>query len=69
MLGREVLLPATFIAKPPEEPIPSTVQFVTDLREYIRAAYSKVRVAYTFSTVADLWHVQVCDLRCFCRFK
>ena len=45
MLGREVILPATYIAKPPEEPIIPTVPFVADLRNHIRAAHAKVRQA------------------------
>ena len=31
MLGREVLLPASLIARPPIEPIDTTVPFVTDI--------------------------------------
>ena len=45
MLGREVLLPATLIAKPPEEPSQVTVPFVSDLRENIRRAHTRVREA------------------------
>jgi len=33
MLGRDVLLPATLVDKPPEEPIQATVPFVKDLRD------------------------------------
>jgi len=33
MLGREVILPATLIARPPEEFHPATVLFVRDLRD------------------------------------
>ena len=43
MLGREVLMPATLIAKPPEESITITVPFVSDLRDTLRAAHEKVR--------------------------
>jgi len=43
MLGREVLLPATLIVKPPEEPVDTTVPFVNDLRDHIRAAHAHVR--------------------------
>ena len=45
MLGREVLLPATLIAKPSEEPVDVTVPFVKDLRDHIRMAHGKVRRA------------------------
>ena len=44
MLGREVL-PATLIARPPEEPVSVTVPFVKDLRDHIRAADTQVRRA------------------------
>ena len=43
MLGREVLLPATLIVKPPEEPVDTTVPFVNDLRDHIKAAHAQVR--------------------------
>ena len=43
MLGREVLLPATLIARPPLEPTKVTVPFVSDLRDTLRAAHHKVR--------------------------
>jgi len=33
MLGREVMLPANLIARPPEEPLRTTVPFVRDLRD------------------------------------
>ena len=45
MLGREVLLPATLIAKPPEESQPVSVPFVKDLRDCIRGAHARVRQA------------------------
>jgi len=45
MLGREVLLPATLIAKPPEESVNVTVPFVKDLRDHIRTAHTQVREA------------------------
>ena len=32
MLGREVMMPAALIARPPEEPHRTTVPFVRDLR-------------------------------------
>ena len=45
MFGREVLLPATLIPRPPEEPINPTVPFVRDLRNHIRSAHQQVRNA------------------------
>lgn len=45
MLGREVLLPATLIASPPEETTTVTVPFVVDLRDTLRSAHRKVRAA------------------------
>ena len=45
MLGREVMLPATLIAKPPEEPSPTSVPFVKDLRDALRHAHQQVREA------------------------
>jgi len=45
MFGREVLLPATLIAKPPEEHVKVTVPFVTNLRDTLREAHQKVRAA------------------------
>jgi len=58
MLGREVLLPATLIAKPPEEPLSTSVPFVKDLRNQIRHAHEHVRrstreVAKTQKTYYD----------------
>jgi len=38
MLGREVLLPFTFIAAPPHDTAPNT-EFVTDLRDNLRKAH------------------------------
>jgi len=43
MLGREVMLPAAVIARPPEEPTRTSVPFVRDLREALRDAHEKVR--------------------------
>ena len=45
MLGREVMLPATLIARPPEEPHRTTVPFVHDLRDALRVAHQRVRDA------------------------
>ena len=45
MLGREVMLPATLIARPPEEFRPATVPFVRDLRDALREAHQRVRDA------------------------
>jgi len=43
MLGREVLLPSTLIAAPPQEPV--SVPFVADFRNLMRDAHSRVRRA------------------------
>ena len=45
MLGRETLLPATLIARPPEEPFQVTVPFVSNLRDTLRDAHERVRQA------------------------
>ena len=45
MLGREVMLPTALIARPPEETTRTSVQFVRDLRDALRDAHDKVRVA------------------------
>ena len=45
MLGREVLLPTTLIARPPDEPMNVTVPFVQDFRDTLRAAHDRVRQA------------------------
>ena len=45
MLGREVMLPASLIARPPKEPCRTTVPFVSDLRNALRMAHEKVREA------------------------
>ena len=45
MLGREVLLPATLIARPPEEPQSVSVPFVRDLGDCIRGSHARVRQA------------------------
>jgi len=42
MLGRECLLPCTFIAQPPEDSQPAS-RFVADFRETLRAAHKTVR--------------------------
>jgi len=43
MLGREVLLPCTLIAAPPESDISLTTPFVTSFRQTLREAHNKVR--------------------------
>ena len=43
MLGREVMLPATLIAKPPEESSTISVPFARDLRDALRHAHQRVR--------------------------
>ena len=45
MFGREVMLPANLIAKPPQEPMESKVPFVLGFRETLRDAHSRVRAA------------------------
>ena len=45
MLGREVLLPTTLIARPPDEPLSVTVPFVKDLRDCLRAAHTQVHAS------------------------
>ena len=45
MLGREVLLPASLIARPPVEPVTTTVPFVNDLRDVMRDAHERIRQA------------------------
>ena len=53
MLGREVLLLATLVAKPPEEPMQATVPFVKDLRDALRTA----PVSYTHLTLPTILRV------------
>jgi len=43
MLGREVMLPASLIARPPGEPISTAIPFNQSLRECLRDAHSRVR--------------------------
>ena len=45
MLGREVLLPASLIARPPIKPINTTIPFVTDIRDVMCDAHERVRRA------------------------
>jgi len=45
MLGREVLLPASLIARPPVEPANTIVPFVKDLRDIMRDAHEQIRQA------------------------
>ena len=45
MLGREVLFPATLIARPPEEASRTAVPFVSNLRDTLREAHERVRQA------------------------
>jgi len=45
MLGREVLLPASLIARPPVEPVNTTLPFVNDLRDVIRDAHEQISQA------------------------
>jgi len=50
MFGREVMLPANLIAKPPQEPMEAKVPFVLGFRESLRDAYSRVHAATQRST-------------------
>jgi len=43
MLGREVLLPATLIAAPPEEPITTSISYVERFQNDMRDAHARVR--------------------------
>jgi len=43
MLGREVMLPTSLVAKPPDEPVTSSVPFVVDLRDALRNAHDRVQ--------------------------
>jgi len=43
MLAREVLLPTSLIARPPEEPIEVTAPFAQTFRNNIRAAHQTIR--------------------------
>ena len=45
MLGHEVALPASLIAKPPDEPLEPKVPFVKDFRDTLRNAHKRVRDA------------------------
>jgi len=45
MLGREVLLPTSLIARPPEELVKVTVPYVDRFRHTIRQAHNRVRTA------------------------
>jgi len=45
MLGREVLLPASLIVQPPEEPVAVTTSFAADFRQNMRNAHASVRSA------------------------
>jgi len=45
MFGREVMLPVSMLAKPPEEITTATVPFVSDLWDTMRDAHERVRLA------------------------
>jgi len=45
MLGREVMMPAALIARPPKEPFVTSVPFVRNLRDTLRDAHRRVRDA------------------------
>jgi len=45
MLGREVMLSASLIARPPEEPMDTVIPFNQSLRDCLRDAHSRVRTA------------------------
>ena len=43
MLGREVLIPATLIAQPPDEPSKPVTPYVTTFRSTIRGVHHRIR--------------------------
>jgi len=45
MMGREVLLPASLIVQPPEEPVAFIVSFAAEFRQNMRKAHASVRSA------------------------
>jgi len=45
MLGREIMMPAALIARPPEEPFTTSVLFVSNLRDTLCDAHHRVRNA------------------------
>jgi len=45
MMGREVLLPASLIVQPPEEPVAVTTSFAAEFRQNMRNAHASVRSA------------------------
>ena len=44
MLGREVLIPATLIAQPPDEPSKPVTPYVTTFRSTIRDVHHRIRL-------------------------
>jgi len=44
-MGREVLLPASLIVQPPEEPVAVTTSFAAEFRQNMRNAHASVRSA------------------------
>ena len=56
MLGREVLLPAHLIAKPPDEPVRLTVPFVETFQVNMREAHERVRRATQASAKIQKTH-------------
>ena len=45
MMEREVLLPASLIVQPPEEPVAVTTPFAAEFRQTMRNAHASVRSA------------------------
>jgi len=45
MMGREVLLPASLIVQPPEEPVAVSTSFAAEFRQNMRNALASVRSA------------------------
>jgi len=45
MMGREVLLPASLIVQPPEDPVAVTTSFAAEFRQNMRNAHASVRSA------------------------
>ena len=56
MLGREVLLPAHLIAKPPDEPVELTVPYVESFQRNMRDAHERVRQATHASAKVQKTH-------------
>ena len=49
MFGREVLMPVSLIAQPPEEPTSPSVPYVISFRNTLRQAHEQIRQATQFA--------------------